>query len=152
MLNMRLWSPPDGDTARHAVSRCSIVSQSPNSLSTANSAILTFHIQPQPRSWLSHLSERHLMRVGQGKDKANFFIIALTERRWDQPKSNRELLTLSWVRPNHLNSLTHSAAPPNTCWCDFDICSHRGEEGQENNQDGSPPLIPIHIPTAFLTL
>lgn len=34
------------------------------------------------------------------------------DRREDQPKTNRELLTLSWVIPNRLNLLTHSVVCP----------------------------------------
>lgn len=33
------------------------------------------------------------------------------DRREDQPKTNTELLTLSWVRPNRLNLLRHSVIP-----------------------------------------
>lgn len=56
--------------------------------------------------------------------------ITPADPRKDQPKTNRELLTLSWVRPNHLNLLTHSVPPPspNACWCDLSICSQRSEE------------------------
>lgn len=72
MLNMHSWSQPDGDGARHAVSRRSIVSVyqlSHRCTHTHTLVILTFHIQQQPWSWLSHLSEWAAADAGTGWDE-----------------------------------------------------------------------------------
>lgn len=75
--------------------------------------------------------------------------------RKDQPKTNRELLTLSWVRPNHLNLLTHSVTPPSpkACWCDLSICSQNDKGGRTwIGQSSLPPLFSLISPLHFVTL
>lgn len=126
MLNM---SPPDGDTAHGAVSRCSTVSHSPNFLTNAHSEFsLSTFTNNHEVGFHTWVSSSRCRRTRQGWGVGGK--ITRADPRKDQPKTNRELLTLSWVRPNHLNLLTQSVPPPSpkACWCDLSICSQRSEE------------------------
>lgn len=116
--------------------------------------ILTFHVQQQPWSWLSHLSELQQMQDEAGMGWGWGGITPADPRR-DQPKTNRKLLTLSWVRPNHLNPLTHSVTPPSpkAGWCDLSICS-QNDKGRraEIGQSALPLLFSLISLLHFVTL
>lgn len=115
VLNMHSWSPADGDTASHAVSRRSTHSLPTFPLYQPHTHTRTHNFHgPHPATTMKlaltlDWAAADASRMRQGWDWEGGH--TQVDRKKDQLKTTRELLTLSWVRPNRLNLLTHYPAP-----------------------------------------